>query len=158
MSTNPSNEYADLAAARTALSDLGDGYYLTSGLELPYRVLPKPAYMRDSEPDGPIREPGDDVPAWHDVYTVDELCAVLDLHTAKAMKRGDSGYIDLNYAAQALDDQAAKLTEARDTVQRLVTEISELRDALRYKDSLIRNLRVSFDELQERCGKLEAQL
>lgn len=61
-------------------------------------------------PDGPIREPGDDVPAWHDVYTAEELATALEYHAAQLAHR--HGYYDmaaeLNSAAEALRDLQAR--------------------------------------------------
>ena len=76
----------------------------------------KPGY---SEPDGPIREPGDDVPEWSDVYSTDELVAALDYHSAQmAAKHGNyDGANELSMAAKCIADLKEKLDFERDQQQ-----------------------------------------
>lgn len=68
-------------------------------------------------PDGPICEPGDDVPSWSDVYTADQLAAALDLHAAKLAKRGYYEIAsDMNLAAIAIGDLQEQVRALRDQV------------------------------------------
>ena len=51
-----------------------------------------------------------DVAKWNDIFSVDELAAVLEVHAAKAGKRGDYGAsVDLAFASAALLELAEKL-------------------------------------------------
>jgi hypothetical protein len=78
-------------------------------------------------PDGPIREPGDDVPSASDIYTDEELCEQLDKHRSRAAKLGLYDIAaDLNIANDRLTEQAEQLVTARDTVQMLLDKLSFL--------------------------------
>jgi hypothetical protein len=86
-----------------------------------------PAEHYAGGPDGPIREPGDTVPTRSDIYTDDELCASLDLHAARAAKRGDYGAAaDLGLARDALATRADEVEQASVVVHKLLTKLEFL--------------------------------
>lgn len=111
--------------------------------------------LRDSEPDGPIREPGDDIPRLSD----DEIVDALNLHAAKAMRLGDYGaHTDISLAADRIEELSEQVSTAREVVGKLTTEIANTLAIMRDKDWIISNLRVEFDLLRERFAALEKQL
>ena len=92
--------------------------------------LAEPVY--EGGPDGPIREPGDEVPRWHDVYTAAELVAALNYQATRQAKAGATHIAEeLTCAAEAIADMSAKLDTSREVTQRLLTEIAQLRREIR---------------------------
>lgn len=86
--------------------------------------------------DGPIREPGDDVPSFGDVYnTPEEFAQLLDKHSDRLVKIGLYDIAgDLSVAAQKIAEQADQLEVARDKVAELINEIKAYRAEIRDRD------------------------
>lgn len=103
-------------------------------------------------PDGPIREPGDDMPSRSDIYSDGELCMQLDRHRSRLVKLGMYDIAaDLNYAVDEITDQA-------DTIERLSKTIRQLAAEKVVAQNWITNLRATNASYMEQIAEQNAKL
>lgn len=103
-------------------------------------------------PDGPIREPGDDMPSRSDIYSDGELCAQLDRHRSRLAKLGLYDIAaDLNHAVDEITDQA-------DTIERLSKTILQLAAEKVVAQNWITNLRATNASYMEQIAEQNAKL
>lgn len=102
--------------------------------------------------DGPIREPGDDMPSRSDIYSDGELCAQLDRHRSRLAKLGLYDIAaDLNHAVDEITDQA-------DTIERLSKTIRQLAAEKVVAQNWITNLSATNASYMEQIAEQNAKL
>jgi type IV secretory pathway VirJ component len=107
-------------------------------------------------PDGPIREPGDDVPSIGDLYTDAELCAMADLHAARLAKRGMYDIAtDIGLLRDALSERSEECATLVEDLERMSKLVHTLAAEKRQAQEWIANLRQTNELYSARISFLE---
>jgi hypothetical protein len=153
--TNPTDRPIPEAFAREIAAE---GAMLANQVRLMNLVtaVVNPETIFTGGPDGPIREPGDDVPHRSDVYSDEELCAMADLNAARLRKRGlYEVAADVGLLRDALSERCEEVAELVADLERMNKQVQLLAAEKRQAQEWIANLRKSNELYSARISFLE---